>query len=104
MNVEVSSWGSMLNGITNNGILNTQLDKNSEVFGVATNPIKNPYQNVDKGLFIDETSISREAFQMYQKDLDVKNFTNLALSDPEDTSHNDIVKNLINFNFFIFTL
>src|SRR5574344_2661614 len=83
----------MLNGITNNGILNTQVDKSNSVFGV-TNPIKNPYRSVDKGLFIDETSISNTAFNLYQRDLDIKNFTGLVLSNPEDTSHNEMVKNL----------
>lgn len=84
----------MLNGITNNGILNTQTEKSNGIFGV-TNPIKNPYQSVDKGLFIDETNISHKAIEMYQKDLDIRNFTNLVMSNPEDVSHNDRVENLL---------
>ena len=84
----------MLNGITNNGILKSQVERNNEVFGV-TNPIKNPYQKIDKGLFIDETNISSEAVSLYQRDLDIRKFTNLAVSNPEDTSHNEMVKSLL---------
>lgn len=92
-NVGIEYREIMLNGITNNGILNSQVEKNNEVFGV-TNPIKNAYSNVDKGLFIDETNISSQAMQLYQRDTDIKNFTTLALSNPEDTSHNEMVQNL----------
>ena len=52
---------------------------------------KNPYADVDKNLLIDETSISNEAFNLYQKDLDIRKFTSLALSDPENMSHNALV-------------
>lgn len=52
---------------------------------------KNPYSDIDKNLLIDETNISNEALNLYQKDLDIKKFTSLAMSDPENTSHNSIV-------------
>ena len=85
----------MLNGVNNNeGSLKTQLDKQTEVSSVVTNPLKSNYQNVDKSLLIDETAISNKAIQLYQKEQDIKQFTNLAMSNPEDLSHEDIIANL----------
>ena len=81
-----------------NGINNTDLDKtNSGLLGVnsvVTNPINNPYKNIDKNLLIDETAISDQAIQMYQKEQDVSKFTKLVMSDPEDLSHEDIIAGL----------
>lgn len=84
----------MLNGINNEGILNSQLDKKSEVSSLMSNPIRNPYSNIDKGLLIDETAISGEAMNLYQREQDVKQFTQLAMSDPGDTSHEALVSGL----------
>lgn len=36
--------------------------------------------------------LSQQALNLYQKKTDIKNFTKLALSNPEDKSHNDLVK------------
>ncbi len=38
--------------------------------------------------------LTKNALNMYEKKCDVKNFTKLVLSDPENTSHNDIVNEL----------
>lgn len=85
----------MLKGVNNNdGILNSQLDKQNEVSKVATNPIKNPYQDIDKNMLIDETAISSAAMQLYQKEQDVSKFNKLAMSDPENMSHDEIVDSL----------
>lgn len=87
----------MLNNVgINNDLNNSQLNGQFGVSGVATNPINNPYKNVDKNLFIDETSISDDAINLYQHEQDVKQFTNLAMSNPEDLSHNDIIDGLFN--------
>lgn len=87
----------MLNGVNNNeGILNSQVDKQNEISKVVTNPLKNPYQNIDKNLLIDETAISSQAINLYQKEQDIKKFSNLAMSDPEDLSHEEIIANLFN--------
>jgi len=86
----------MLDGINLSEELNgSQTDKQLESIGsVVTNPINNPYKNADKNLLIDETSLSEEAVKLYQKEQDVKQFTNLAMSDPQDLSHEDIISNL----------
>lgn len=84
----------MLNGVNiNDNLGGSQLDG---VSGVVTNPIKNPYGNVNSGLLIDETSISSTAMQLYQHDQDVQQFNTLAMSDPEDLSHEEIIANLFN--------
>ena len=85
----------MLNGINNNDLLlNAQIDKQNEVGAVTTNPIKNPYLNLDKNLLIDETAISPEAVKLYQSEQDVKKFNTLAMSDPSNLSHEEITANL----------
>src|SRR5574344_432676 len=83
----------MLNSINNNDIsnslINTQLtEQNSEVTGV-TNPItggSNPYAKADPNYLVDETSISKEAFYLYERELDIKNFTQIAMNSTEDSS------------------
>ncbi len=39
-------------------------------------------------------SLSKHALKLYEKQTDIKNFTKLVLSDPENTSHNQMVENL----------
>lgn len=84
----------MVNGINQELNHNSQLDNRIGVSGVVTNPINNPYKNIDKSLLIDETAISDEAVNLYQKEQDVKKFNVLAMSDPEDLSHEEIIANL----------
>ena len=40
--------------------------------------------------------LTKNALNLYEKKCDIKNFTKLALSDPENTSHNEIVNELSN--------
>lgn len=85
----------MVNGINLNDELNSsQLNEQLGVSGIVTNPINNPYKNLDKNLLIDETAISNEAVNLYQKEQDVKQFNSLAMSNPEDLSHEEIISNL----------
>lgn len=86
----------MVDGINLNDELNrAQIDKQlGSVSGVVTNPINNPYKNTDKNLLIDETAISNEAINLYQRDQDISNFSKLAMSDPQDLSHEEIIANL----------
>lgn len=85
----------MLNSV-NNDLNSNSLDNKISVQGVATNPINNPYKNIDRNLLIDETAISDEAVNMYQKELDINQFNKLAMSDPEDLSHTEIIEGLFN--------
>lgn len=87
----------MLNGINlNEELKNNTTDGQIGVSSVVTNPINNPYKNIDKSLLIDETAISDEAVNLYQKEQDVKEFNSLAMSDPEDLSHEEIIAGLFN--------
>ena len=40
--------------------------------------------------------MSKYALNLYERNKDIKNFTKLALSDPEDKSHDGLVKSLLN--------
>ncbi len=80
----------------NDELNNSQLNEQIGVNGVITNPANNTYKNINKNLLIDETAISDEAVNLYQKDQDIKKFNSLAMSDPQDLSHEDIVSALFN--------
>lgn len=89
----------MLHGINNNGdnnILNTQISGQDELNKVVTNPIQgvNPRSAMNKAYLIDESAISKEAFYLYQREIDIQQFTKLAMSNPDDTSHVGMVNNL----------
>lgn len=87
----------MLNGINHSDELsNSQLNEKIGVSGIVTNPINNPYKNIDRSLLIDETAISDTAVKLYEKEQDVSKFNTLAMSNPEDLSHEEIVANLFN--------
>lgn len=85
----------MVNGVNvGDELSNAQLNSQIGVSGVVTNPINNPYKNIDRNLLIDETAISDEAVNLYQKEQDIKQFNNLAMSNPEDLSHEEIIAGL----------
>lgn len=85
----------MLNSVgINEDLNNSQLNGQLGISGVVTNPINNPYKNLDRNLLIDETAISDEALNLYQHEQDVKQFTELATSNPENLSHEDIIAGL----------
>lgn len=83
------------------GILNNNLQNNNQIAqttgadktGLFTN--KNPYEKIDKNLLVDQLDISNDAMKLYEKDLDIKKFAQLALSDPEDLTHNKKVASQI---------
>lgn len=85
----------MVNGVNlNDELNNAKLNEQIGISGVVTNPINNPYKNIDRSLLIDETAISDEAVNLYTKEQDVKQFNTLAMSNPEDLSHEEIISNL----------
>ena len=67
----------MLNGISAQELANKNLVQETDIEKIQ-NKNKNPYAEIDKTLLIDESNISKEAIK-------------LALSNPEDTSHNKLV-------------
>lgn len=45
-------------------------------------------------------SMSKHALKLYERKCDIKNFTKLVLSDPENTSHNERVEQLLKEGVF----
>lgn len=87
----------MLNGINlNDELNNTRLNEQIGVSGVSSTTANNPYKNIDKSLLIDEMAVSDEAVNLYQREQDIKQFNSLAMSNPEDLSHEEIIANLFN--------
>ena len=85
----------MLNGIHNNSLQNNQINQATGMDKTGLFSKSNPYDKLDKGLLVDELDISNDAITMYQKDMDIKKFTQLAMSDPNDVSHNKLVASQI---------
>lgn len=81
----------MLHKLSGQDLVNQGLVQQNSNVEKLSQKNKNPYSDIDKNLLIDETNISTEAFNLYQKDLDIRKFTSLAMSDPENTSHNTLV-------------
>jgi len=44
----------------------------------------NPYAAIDKGLLIDESSISSDAIALWERENDVRRFAKFVLADPEE--------------------
>ena len=55
----------------------TSLDKIQEL------ELKNHYKDYDSNYIIDESRISDEAYRKYQREIDVKNFSNILLQTSE---------------------
>lgn len=77
----------VLNGIYNDSLNSNYIGRENNVVQItdaqkryATSPFKNSH-------FIDETQISNEALNLYEKEQDIKKFASLALSDDADSSH-----------------
>lgn len=57
----------------------------------AINPLEVDFEG-RKSVFLDK--LTRTAVNMYEKKCDIKNFSKLVLSDPENNSHNQLVDEL----------
>lgn len=51
-------------------------------------------RNIDRNVLIDQFDISQEALKIYERENDIRKFTSLAMSDPENLSHNNYVEDL----------
>ena len=58
---------------------------------IATNPLDVDFDS-KKSVFLDK--LTKTAVNMYERNCDIKNFTKLALSNPENNSHNKIMDEL----------
>ena len=52
--------------------------------------VSNPFEESDSAYFIDESSISTAALQKYQREIDVKTFSEI-LKDTDEKAANDLV-------------
>ena len=79
-------WGIMFNNINDNNLL--QFNNSSNVINLANARSalqKNGYAS--KNPYVDKTEISANAMELFQKDLDIKKFTKIAIENPEDISY-----------------
>lgn len=88
----------MFNNINDKGnefLQNAQWELKSNV--VKLNSLKTAMQNLSKNddnPYVDKTEISSNAIKLFQKDCDIKKFNQIALSDEEDLSYLDRMKEL----------
>ena len=80
----------MLDKIQNNNsesiIQNQNLDR---IRGLGAT---NPFEDDDKGFFVDESSISSLALEKYQRELDVKKFSDILMETDEQAANELVVK------------
>lgn len=70
-------------------------ENDATAYSFMSSPVE-PLEDVAKKSFL--KSLSKHALNLYERKTDVKNFTKLVLSDPENTSHNKIVDELFSKN------
>ena len=88
----------MFNNINENNefLYNSQLDKQTNVINLAAlrnNAQKNAY-GINSNPYVDRSEISSTAIELFQKDCDINKFNKIAMSDPDDLSHLDMMKEL----------
>lgn len=89
----------MFNNINDNNndfLYNSQLDKQSNIINLASiraNSQKNAYSKT-LSPYVDKSEISSSAIELFQKDCDIKKFNKIAMSDLDDLSHLDRMKDL----------
>lgn len=100
-NTVAGGLGQMLNNINNNNsdvTLSSQLVKQDSLSNIlGSNSVgrsKTNSNNVESEFFIDSSDISNDAMKMYEREQDISKFTQLANSDPENTSQNEIMQKL----------
>ena len=88
----------MFNNINDNNelFLNSQLERQGNVLNLANiraNSQRNAYV-VNNNPYVDRTEISANAIELFQKDCDINKFNKIAMSDPTDMSHLELMKDL----------
>ena len=79
------------------GIMFNNINENNRelLYGSQMNPnnvidisrIRSSYNRNTKNPYVDKTEISASAMELFQKDLDINKFTQIAISDPDDKSY-----------------
>jgi len=89
----------MFNNINENNdyLYNSQLENQSNIIRLASlkaNAYNKSAQVNNKNPYVDTSEISANAIALFEKDCDIEKFNKIALSDPEDFSHLDRMKEL----------
>ena len=81
-------WGLMFNNINeNNRDLLEQFNTTANIVKISAAKSAFQRNNVSSNPYIDKSEISLDAMKMFQRDLDVKKFTQIATENPEDISY-----------------
>ena len=72
-------------------VLKLNNNKKQKAANGMSNPIKQDSGQPNE--FLD--GLSKHAVEMFEKQCDIKNFSKLVLSDPENTSHIDMIQKMI---------
>lgn len=72
--------------------------KNTKTSKLSAKGVSNPIADSQDNEFLNH--MSKHALDLYEKKCDIKNFTKLALSNPENTSHNQLVEQLLKDGVF----
>ncbi len=77
----------MLDKITNN---NSESIAQSQSLDRIKNVATNPFEDVENGFFIDESNISSAAIQKYEREVDIKKFSEI-LKETDEKASNELV-------------
>ena len=89
----------MFNNINDNNneyLINSQLDRQNNIINLAAlraNAQKNSY-SINNNPYVDKTEISSNAIELFQRDCDISKFNKIAMSNPEDLSHLEMMNEL----------
>ena len=88
----------MFNNINDNNdlFLNSQLERQGNILNLAqirANAQRNSYVAGDNP-YVDKTEISANAIELFQRDCDINKFNKIAMSDPTDFSHLEMMNEL----------
>ena len=78
-------WGFMFNNINDNNLL--QFDSANNVINIANVRSSLQRSGYNKNPYVDQTEISANAMQLFQRDLDIRKFAKIASQNPEDISY-----------------
>ncbi len=80
----------MLDKIQNTGSESiTQSQNLDRIRGLG---VSNPFEEDDKGFFVDESNISSLALEKYQRELDVKKFSDILMETDEKAANELVMK------------
>ena len=88
----------MFNNINDNNneyLYNSQLDKNNIIkLAVKRADTYTKSSTANSNPYVDRSEISASAIELFQKDCDIKKFNKIAMSDSDNLSHLDRMKEL----------